>query len=70
MYTDLKLEEPWEDVKEKLKEINLELTDEDLQYEPGNAQALIDHLSSKMGRSPEDIKGWIESVSFNEGKAS
>ena len=31
----LKLESPWEEVKEQLKEVNNALTDEDLEYEPG-----------------------------------
>ena len=70
MYTDLKLEEPWPEVKEKLMEVNLDLSEEDLNYEPGQAQVLLDHLSKKMNRSVEDVKGWIESVSFNKGKAS
>ena len=70
MYTDLKLEEPWPEVKEKLQEVNLELTDEDLNYVPGQAQIMLEHLAGKMNRSVEDVKGWIESVSFNKGKAS
>ena len=32
---ELNLQKPWEQVKETLKEINLELTDEDLAYQPG-----------------------------------
>ena len=66
----LKLESNWEEVKEKLKEANPELSDEDLDYEPGEEQALLEHLAKKMERSVDHIKGWIESVSYNEGKAS
>lgn len=69
MFT-LKLENSWEEVKEKLKEVNPDLSDEDLDYEPGEEKALLEHLAKKMGRSVDHIKGWIESVSYNEGKAS
>ncbi|HMR91438.1 MAG TPA: hypothetical protein PKC69_03960 [Chitinophagaceae bacterium] len=45
----LKLEAPWETVKEKLKEINYELTDEDLVYTPGEESLLLERLASRMG---------------------
>ncbi len=70
MNTQLKLEAPWEEVKEKLKEINYELTDEDLAYQPGNVQPLLNTLAKKMKRTPAEVKIWIESVSYNKGKAS
>jgi len=57
-------------VKEKLKEIDLSLTDSDLDYIPGQDQDLLERLSKKMNRSADDVKKWIESVSFNKGKAS
>lgn len=66
----LKLEAPWEQVKELLKEVNTSLTDEDLAYEEGNEQALLQHLAKKMGRSPDEVRVWIESVSHNKGMAS
>ena len=66
----LQLQVPWEEVKEKLKEINIELTDEDLHYEPGKETVLIERLREKMHKSHEEIKGLIESVSANKGKAS
>jgi len=65
----LKLQTPWPEVKEKLKEVNPELTDEDLAYEPGLDEVLIERLAKKMNRNNGDIKGWIESVSANEGIA-
>lgn len=69
MSTTLKLDKPWDEVKEKLKEVNLDLTDEDLAYSPGEDDALIERVSKKMNRTPEETKGWIESVAFNKGKA-
>ncbi|HMI78630.1 MAG TPA: hypothetical protein VK484_07540 [Ferruginibacter sp.] len=70
MPVHLKLEAPWPEVKEKLKEIEFSLTDEDLEYVPGQETALLERLSGKMDRSISEVKEWIESVSFNKGKAS
>jgi len=66
----LQLEMPWDHVKEKLKEQNIELTDEDLELQPGKEYELIDRLATKLRKDPSAIKAWIESISFNKGKAS
>ncbi len=70
MSTTLKLETPWEEVKEKLKEVNNELTDEDLEYAPGQEDALLQRLATKMNKDVPAIKAWVESVSFNKNIAS
>lgn len=67
---ELKLQKPWERVKETLKEINIELTDDDLIYEPGQAEQLLERLEKKMNKPKAEIKALIESISFNKGKAS
>ncbi|MEP6648071.1 MAG: general stress protein CsbD [Saprospiraceae bacterium] len=67
---ELKLLVSWEEVKEKIKETNIELTDADLNYQPGQAEAFLDHLSHKMKRNRDEIRSWIESISANKGKAS
>lgn len=66
----LHLENSWDLVKEKIKEQNVELTDEDLELRPGGEEELIDRLASKLKKEPSAIKAWIESISFNKGKAS
>ena len=66
----LKLEAPWDEVKELMKENSLELTDEDLVYEPGREKELLDHLASVLDRTPEQVKILIESISSNKGRAS
>jgi len=66
---ELKLEAPWDEVKEMLKEINLDLTDDDLIYEKGKEKELLERVSRKLGKSVPDTKGWIESVSHNRGLA-
>ena len=65
-----KLQKPWEEVKEDLKENNIYLTDEDLNYQPGQEDALLERLEKKMNLSKEEIKQLIESISANEGRAS
>jgi hypothetical protein len=65
----LKLEAPWPEVKEMLKEVNMELTDEDLELKPGGEKELLERLSRKMNKSISEVKTWIESVSFNKGIA-
>jgi hypothetical protein len=66
----LKLNAPWQEVKEKLKEVNAGLTDEDLQYEPGKEMELIERLSGILKREPEHIKALIESISATRTIAS
>ena len=65
----LKIEAPWPEVKEMLQEVNMDLTDEDLSYEPGQEKELLERLSRKLNKSVPEIKGWIESVSHNRGLA-
>ena len=62
----LNLQAPWVEVKELIKEVNNELTDEDLAFEPGKEKELLERLSKKMNTDVESVKGWIESVSGNE----
>lgn len=65
----LKLHQPWDEVKEMLKEVNLELTDEDLEMGPDGEQEMLERLARKMGRDLPSVKAWIESVSYNNGIA-
>ena len=65
----LRLAVPWEEVKEKLKEAHVDLTDEDLDYEPGREDELLERLQLKINKPKDAIKGWIESISMNEGMA-
>ena len=63
---ELQLEKPWNLVKEKMMEHNTDLTDADLNYEKGKDDELLDRLAKKMNRSKQEIKEWIESLSFNK----
>jgi transcriptional/translational regulatory protein YebC/TACO1 len=67
--TELRLAAPWDEVREHLKEHNVELTDEDLQYEPGQEEALLERLGNKFNKSREEVKSLIESLSSNTDMA-
>lgn len=67
---ELKLEGPWSEVKEMLKEVNTDLSDEDLVFEPGKEGELLERVSKKIGKDIPATKAWIESVSHNSGLAS
>lgn len=65
----LNLKSPWPEVKERLKENDINLSDNDLEYIPGNDEELLERLAVKMKKSKEDIKYYIESISANKDKA-
>ena len=65
----LKLEAPWAEVKELLKEVNVNLTDEDLSYHPGEEDEMLERLARKMGKTKAHVKAWVESVSSNKRPA-
>jgi hypothetical protein len=65
----LQLNAPWEEVKEKIKEVNIEITDEDLEFEEENLDALLERLAIKMNRNKEQVKAFIESISYTDGIA-
>jgi len=65
----LKLQASWEEVKERLKENDHSLTDDDLEYSAGNEEELIDRLQKVLGKSREQVIAYIESISANTGLA-
>jgi len=54
--TTLKLQAPWNNVKEKMKENDITLTDEDLNYSPGHENELLEHLSKKCRKTNKRSK--------------
>jgi len=65
----LRLKIPWEVVKERMKENDSNLTDEDLDYIPGKEEELIQRLEKVMNRSHDQVVAYIESISSNEDLA-
>ena len=71
MEKDIKinLEAPWDEVKERMKESNIDLTDADLEYEPGKEDELLSRLEKILNKSRPDIIAYIESISSNKDLA-
>jgi uncharacterized protein YjbJ (UPF0337 family) len=64
-----KLHASWDEVKEKLKENDVRLTDEDLEYEPGKEDELMERLQEKLHKPKQEIRMLIESISSNKPMA-
>ena len=62
----LKLEAPWEEVKERMKDNDINLTDDDLEYIPGREEEMLQRLEKKMNRSRDQVIAYIESISANK----
>ena len=67
--TGFNLQASWEEVKERLKENDINLTDEDLAYVPGQEEILLTRLQQKMHKDKQSIREYIESISSNTDKA-
>jgi hypothetical protein len=65
----LKLHAPWDTVKERMKENDINLTDEVLDYIPGEEEELLQRLEVIMKRSRAQVIAYIESISSNEDLA-
>ncbi len=66
----LKLQSSWKETREKIKEADNRLTDEDLVYDEQHPEQMIRHLAKKLRRDESYVKDWVESVSANKPKAS
>ncbi len=69
MDNHLNLKGSWEEVREKLKENDIRLTDTDLRYLPGEEDRLLDRLAKKTGKTRQAVRDYIESISFNTDKS-
>lgn len=65
----LRLQAPWETVKERMKENDINLSDADLEYEPGKEEDLLQRLEKLLNKPREQIIAYIESISANEDMA-
>jgi hypothetical protein len=65
----LKLEAPWEVVKERMKDNDINLTDADLDYTPGQEEELLQRLEKIMNKSRNQVIAYIESISSNKDLA-
>ena len=56
----LKLNGSWNEVKGKIKQEYGDLTDDDLTYEDGKDDELLGRIQTKVGKTKEELKAWIE----------
>ncbi|RYG26157.1 MAG: general stress protein CsbD [Chitinophagaceae bacterium] len=59
----------WDDVKERLKENDINLTDQDLEYREGGEEELLERLARKMKKSKDEVREYIQSIAANEDRA-
>lgn len=60
MASELNLSGRWHEIKGKLKQKYAQLTDDDLLFAEGKDEEMYGRLSSKLGRTKEDIRNEIE----------
>lgn len=65
----LNLGSRWEEVKERLKENDINLSDQDLEYREGGEEELLERLAGKMKKSKDEVRQYIESIASNEDRA-
>jgi hypothetical protein len=59
----------WTQLKERIKESNTSITDEDLVFDLSKRDQLFDHLAGKLHKSREEVRIWIESLAENKSMA-
>ena len=69
MDTEVIQDKSWEDIKEKIKETHLELTDEDLDKTSGDINEFLEKLAVKLHKSKEQVLELIQSIAANSGIA-
>ena len=62
----INLNSSWDEVKEKIKETNPDISDSDLILDHGNEEAVFNTLSKKLHKSVTETKEWVKSVSANK----
>jgi uncharacterized protein YjbJ (UPF0337 family) len=61
--------EYWEEIKEKIKETHIELTDEDLDIKEGGVDAFLARLAVKLKKTKEEVSALIESIAASSNIA-
>ena len=52
----------WKQVKGKAKQQYGELTDDDLTYQEGKHDEFMGNLQTKLGKTKQEVKDWIDSL--------
>lgn len=61
--------EYWDEIKEKLKETHLELTNDDLDIKEGRVNEFLERLATKLNKSKKEVNALIESIAASSGIA-
>ena len=60
--TNDKIRGNWNQLKGKAKQEYGDLTDDDVAYEEGQEDELIGRLQTKLGKTKQEVKDWIDSL--------
>lgn len=58
----LEIKGRWNELKDKLKQADGRLSDDDLKYEEGKDDELYGRLQTKLGKTKDEIVDWIRSL--------
>ncbi len=58
----LELKGKWNEIKGKVKQAHGDLTDDDLKYEEGKDDELLGRLQQKLGKTRDEVVGWLKSL--------
>ena len=58
----LELKGKWHEMKGRIKQMNGDLTDDDLQYEDGKDEELFGRLQTKLGKTRDEVINWLKSL--------
>jgi hypothetical protein len=61
--------EYWEEIKEKIKETHIELTDDDLDIQEGRVNEFLERLSLKLNKTKKGVNALIESIAASSNIA-
>jgi len=61
--------EYWAEIKEKIKETHIELTDEDLDIKEGGVNVFLARLAVKLKKTKEEVNALIESIAASSNIA-
>lgn len=60
--TELRAKGNWHEIKGKIKQEYGDLTDDDLTYQEGQEEEWYGKISKKVGRTVDDVKGWLRGL--------
>jgi uncharacterized protein YjbJ (UPF0337 family) len=61
--------EYWEEIKEKIKETHIDLTDADLEIKEGRVNEFLGRLALKLNKTKKEVNELIEAIASNSNIA-